>query len=899
MTSPPSVIRKERVSAAIAAPRSFIALSPEEVRREFVEASAANRASKLKAWLKRRDRNLARAKQRAEELEDRVQSGVFPTEDELEKQRRINDSMAQYRAEKSAVALRISAGFEWQGGRIGSTRIPQPIHDPRRGPKRKLVKLDPGFNGLTSPTPEDQRIGGYEVAPFLEQGLRSGESGFHMRFAQYTDKGSIRGSIDKDVLYTVDRKIFGLDLPYITLRPDWLCTHRIDLDTTWPTQDALVAVLQAKVDAGQLPCLPHGYASARLPDGDDRIVRPHLFWHLPKEQEVRTTSYGDSPAERLFYSVQVGIVKALEDIGADIGAVANPRRIKNPLSPLWRSACIQDEVYPSLQQWRNFVCTATTRNQALVAKITEISGLDETTSNFLYIRAGIEARAFLLALHDAKDPTYLSALGNCDAMSGIVSRHIMSGLKGMDPDHTRIWKIAQLCGKRYGGGWDPARARTTGNRGAYAAEMISLTDTAERRAASGRITGSVRVSKSIQAISDAVTSIVNDTGELPSQAEVSRRTGISKNTVCAHWKTAISASQIGAVKKLRSSETEDHNPSLPSPTSSDDSAASASCRIAVSVSAADIVVRRRPDCIADAANDLSPTNCSNRGNGIAASVTDSSPIRENPAARSPCAILEADTVVQVARRIVGEGARTARGRVFTSSVDRQPRKQETTATRPSPSVLGRLVSTNTAAPTPYAGDPRRLSRYVDEIDNRPEWMKRRSPSSVLPKHAWDARGQGKSVSVDQSSENQENPAQRRPNSVLASLRSQGLDLVCDTGAPEVVVPRLSKRDIGIAKWRAKKDAERLAARAAERERKEAVRKAVREAVVDPKAAAQQAEYDRQMALTRAARGEVVATVFDDPDPFDLLTPEQQAWLDAGPTETDPEVIRRIEEEIPF
>jgi hypothetical protein len=209
---------------------------------------------------------------------------------------------------------------------------------------------------------------------------------------------------------------------------------------------------------------------------------------------------------------------------------------------------------------------------------------------------------------------------------------------------------------------------------------------------------------------------------------------------------------------------------------------------------------------------------------------------------------------------------------------------------PSMPVLPRLPKRVVTAPVPVA--------RKSETSATPVKL-----PSMRPQRVWEPRGQAKRESVARCSEKAGKPIQGRPNSVLDSLRSQGveLDCNCDTGEPYVIPvqePPLGGRATAIAAWKARKHAEKIAEKAKKRERKAAV-KAADEAFkaaqkVDPKIAA----YNYAMELTRIARGEVVVTI-DPDDPYNVLSPEEIERMNRPATPEIVKLSRKLEDEIPW
>lgn len=264
-------------------------------------------------------------------------------------------------------------------------------------------------------------IGGRMREPLFEKGLRSDRLGKAGKlFVRGCRKARSLRSANEKGFITVQhgRKVLSLDYAWVEGNREMVSLIRIDLDRCFESFDELRVLLQALVDEGLLPCMPHLVAgdvaplrrSVRRPDGGWRdehlphLVRPHLWFVLP--DAVNLGPKGRDHPKRILEAVCRGLCNILLPLGADPNAATLLVRGKNPLSPWWQSECFNDEAFPSLSEYASRLGEAmkASREQMSRQAAEMQSGLAPKVSNEFYTAASREAWRLLREMHQRGDP---------------------------------------------------------------------------------------------------------------------------------------------------------------------------------------------------------------------------------------------------------------------------------------------------------------------------------------------------------------------------------------------------------------------------------------------------------------------------------------------------------------
>lgn len=422
--------------------------------------------------------------------------------------------------------------------------------------EREMVRrrMKVGFENL-----HHVEVGGRMRSPFVERGLRSdglGKAG--KLFVRGCRKARhLRGADEKGFI-TVQhgRKVLSLDYAWVEGNRRMVSLIRIDLDRCFLSFDELRAPLQKRVDAGELPCMPHLVVgdvaplriSERQPDRTwrdrwvDHLIRPHLWFVLP--DAVNVGLKGRDRPKRLLEAVSRGLCHVLLPLGADPNAATMLVRGKNPLSPWWQTQNFNDESFPSLSGYASVLGKAmkATREQLSRRSAEMQSGLAPAVSNEFYTVASKEAWRLLREMHARGDAEYLAALRDRDGlMRPLLSRLmpmesiLLLGDSLVEPQRGAyvLDKVISYAARR----WNTARADSIvaasrqGRMGHLVAKAASLK---EAQAISGRTVASERMQAARKAVSEAMDA-VERTGSPFTQAEVARASGLNRKTVARHW----------------------------------------------------------------------------------------------------------------------------------------------------------------------------------------------------------------------------------------------------------------------------------------------------------------------------------------------------------------------------
>lgn len=136
----------------------------------------------------------------------------------------------------------------------------------------------------------------------------------------------------------------AFDCRYITQDSRRLAFIIADLDHTFESEDDCLAQLKSLLGQELMPTFVVGTVTPDL-----KFERPHCIWMLENPVWNDHSHKNCKPGPiRLFHAVHRAIINKLLPLGADIGQLANPWKMKNPLSPWW-SSCCPNETWHSLE----------------------------------------------------------------------------------------------------------------------------------------------------------------------------------------------------------------------------------------------------------------------------------------------------------------------------------------------------------------------------------------------------------------------------------------------------------------------------------------------------------------------------------------------------------------------
>jgi hypothetical protein len=409
--------------------------------------------------------------------------------------------------------------------------------------RRELIRLrldpDVGFvwRGGT--------IGRYRIDAFSEVGLKTEEPEAHVlrRFVQlaprvHRGEGGLQTGQDKGRLLRADSKLLALDDPYIELNKVMRGAWRVESDNTWPSWESLRDDLEQLVDNHKLPCLPHAVVAWEDP-ASGKVYRPHFWFLLPYKSSV-WWSNDDIRCNRMIMNLYSGVVRgctaAIIPIGADPTAIMLPLKGKNPLSPLWESRFWNSHHFPNLSDWAEYVDTRMSTGRLVRAAAARDSHSPASQSNSEF--AALQRLAYdeLRVLHTAKDPAYVSALGNRALLANLLERACrdrIAHMEGNDRDRKRRFAIFSRVVTYAAVSWRPEKCRPAVDRGACS-HLTRGRPLKERQVVAGVYAAQQNRNRCRSLVVTAVAGLLSQ--RLPvSKAAVARLTGLSWPTVAKWW----------------------------------------------------------------------------------------------------------------------------------------------------------------------------------------------------------------------------------------------------------------------------------------------------------------------------------------------------------------------------
>ncbi|WP_244644515.1 hypothetical protein [Azorhizobium oxalatiphilum] len=369
--------------------------------------------------------------------------------------------------------------------------------------------------------------------------MRSEGSHVLRRIVQITPRVSkMQVSRSKDLMSGTDAKLLGLDEPWIGLNREVRSAFRLDLDHSFPSWDAL----RFELEQLPLPCLPHVVVG--FEDENGVVERPHAIYLLPYNSGVW---FSDDPRCRknimsLWRAVHAGITKSLLPLGADPGALSNPGRIKNPLSPFWSFRTWNETTFPNLSTWAEWVDTGTNRDTMIRESAAALAGSSRNASNLLFSLFQTWSYQTLRDLNQAQDPAYMQAVErkDSDAIAEILFRTLVGRASAESDKPKQAQAILYRVTTYAADHWDANRCSrdASRDRGACADEVDGITGTSARQVHGARYAAALRKSRSAALIQEAIVS-AKAAGEPVTKSAIARRTGLSRPTVHAGWPVGV------------------------------------------------------------------------------------------------------------------------------------------------------------------------------------------------------------------------------------------------------------------------------------------------------------------------------------------------------------------------
>jgi hypothetical protein len=381
-------------------------------------------------------------------------------------------------------------------------------------------------------------IGGRWRSGVQEMGLRSEDNPVLKYFVTLVPKGGkARASWDKAHLEVQCReKILTLDYPYIELNREFMAALRVDCDGVFESPEACVAALRDYVQDGRLPCLPHILVGDAMDGGC--FSRPHFVWLLPQGSAVwRSDDERCRMAPmKLFDAVARGLTAALLDLGADPAAPTMTGRMKNPLSPFWRTLTPNADIWPTLAEYARCLDTSTSR-AVLARKAAAVqSDLGLTASNAIFDALRTEGQRLLAEWHfgaDARMRGSRAALADHlhEALAAFTAR---AGL-GEDGISYVTGKVADYLVAHFDAAKLEGPCRV---RGRLLDVVDGLKTAKERQQAGGRHSGKAKGASTLQRLREAYQRLVASRKAV-TRARLATEAGVSIRTASTRWEEVV------------------------------------------------------------------------------------------------------------------------------------------------------------------------------------------------------------------------------------------------------------------------------------------------------------------------------------------------------------------------
>ncbi|KQS74306.1 hypothetical protein ASG25_21150 [Rhizobium sp. Leaf384] len=378
-----------------------------------------------------------------------------------------------------------------------------------------------------------REIAGRVREPFTEEGLKSVDNPVLKLFvSRLPRKGQIRASDNKaDLVLPYFSKLLTLDCAYIEGRKTSLSFVRLDCDTVFTSTAACVAVLQSKVDAGEIPHLPHIIVGDTLDDGC--FATPHFIfmlqdsvWNDKLDERCRS-----SPV-KLFEAVYGGFVNALIDIGVDPCAPSKTARCKNPVSPIWTTLTPNATHFMSLSQYVGVLNTKSTRIERTRRAAELQSRLGKTASNELYNKLWDFGSRLLATWHfDADDRMGHTAEELSESLFVALEEYAADTGLQQERSSYVVGKVAEYLATSF----NPSKLGKAKVRQRLSHLVHDVCTTEERQRIGAEYASKVRSDKTIEKLKEAVIRL-KAAGQFEglSKELISVRTGVSRATVYKH-----------------------------------------------------------------------------------------------------------------------------------------------------------------------------------------------------------------------------------------------------------------------------------------------------------------------------------------------------------------------------
>jgi hypothetical protein len=437
------------------------------------------------------ERRLKRARERAR----RLKSGAQPDPEKAA----IIEFMADRRQSMAASdRVRLEIGYRWWGGILGGERQEAFLYKELKSRDHPLI------------------------AAFVRCVGRRGRIKTGMTKA-YTEEGA--------------SKLRALDERYVDGNALVRGFIRIELDSTFASWGHLAQELLDILGPNLMPHFGTAYVRA-----NKEVVRPHLTWLLPFGNGIRWDDGAWEAPKRLYKAVARALCGVLLPLGADVGGLSNPLRVKNPCSPHWGVGIFNESnpltlgeiaellsPLPSMSELR--------RKAAVVMAAAE--GVNSCESNSAFSEFQRVAFATVRAWHDTQDLRL--TLDDRDALRAELFREIGPGARaafahGMKPRQAMaiLGHVVRYVAEHF----DPERMQgARPNRGCLRESLRGVDDLSARQRAGQEHVAQARRETSLTRIAAAIRACGGL--DAATTAAVARAAGVSQRTVQRRWADAV------------------------------------------------------------------------------------------------------------------------------------------------------------------------------------------------------------------------------------------------------------------------------------------------------------------------------------------------------------------------
>ncbi|MGN8152704.1 hypothetical protein ACTJK5_10555 [Agrobacterium sp. 22094] len=380
--------------------------------------------------------------------------------------------------------------------------------------------------------PFAREIAGRVRQPFAERGLRSAGSPILKLFvSRLPRKGKVRASDNKADLYVpYFSKLLTLDCAYIEGTKEFLSFIRLDCDAVFTSAEACVSALQARVDTGAIPHLPHIVVGDELPNG--HFANPHFLFMLETGAWNSADARCRKAPIRLFEAVSRGLAAALIDIGVDPSAPHATLRCKNPLSPIWVTLTPNSSQFMSLKEYASRLNMKATRPELIRHAAERQSGMGKTASNELFNKLLDFGAKLLSGWHFGRDERIQLPV---DELGNAIYQEMESYAATSRLDEDRAAYVIEKVATYLATSFDPSRLEKPKARKRLAHVVENMTTVEDRQRAGAAYAQDTRYRKSLETLKTAIVAL-QEAGTLAgmSKEAISIRAGVSRAFVYKH-----------------------------------------------------------------------------------------------------------------------------------------------------------------------------------------------------------------------------------------------------------------------------------------------------------------------------------------------------------------------------